>query len=55
METIRTTLQVIIELLIIAFFIPTIIHDLKELRDWAQGNKGGEDPQDPPKNLKENL
>lgn len=45
METIRMIFQVIIELLIIAFFIPIIIHDSRELRAWAQGEEGEEDPQ----------
>lgn len=42
METIRMIFQVTIELLIIAFFIPIIIHDSRELRAWALGE---EDPQ----------
>ena len=43
METIRMIFQVTIELLIIAFFIPIIIHDLRELRAWARGEEGEED------------
>ena len=49
METIRMIFQISVELLIITFFIPVIVHDLRELRAWAQGEKGGEDPQDPQK------
>lgn len=49
METIRMIFQVTIELLIIAFFIPITIHDLRELRAWAQGEEGEGDPQDPQK------
>lgn len=45
METIRIIFQVTIELLIIAFFIPIIIHDSRELRAWARGEEGEEDPQ----------
>ena len=51
METIRMIFQVTIELLTIAFFIPIIIHGLRDLRTWAH-EEGGEDP---PKDLKENL
>lgn len=49
METIRMIFQIAIELLIITFFIPIIIHDLRELRAWAHGEEGEEDPQDPQK------
>lgn len=49
MEIIRMIFQVTIELLTIAFFIPIIIHGLRDLRAWAHGEE------DPPKNLKENL
>ena len=49
METIRMIFQVAIELLIIAFFIPIIIHGLRDLRTWAH------EEEDQPKNLKENL
>ena len=49
METIRMIFQVTIELLTIAFFIPIIIHGLRDLRAWAH------EEEDPPKNLKENL
>lgn len=45
METIRMIFQIAIELLIITFFIPIIVHDLRELRAWAQGEEGEEDPQ----------
>ena len=50
METIRMIFQVAIELLTIAFFIPIILHGLRDLRTWAH-----EEEEDPPKNLKENL
>ena len=49
METTRMIFQVTIELLTIAFFIPIIIHGLRDLRAWAHGEE------DPPKNPKENL
>ena len=52
METIRMIFQVAIELLIIAFFIPIIIHGLRDLRTWAHE---GEEEEDPSRNLKENL
>ena len=45
METIRMIFQVTIELLIVAFFIPIIIHDSRELRAWARGEERKEDPQ----------
>ena len=51
MDTIRMIFQVAIELLIISFFIPIIIHGLRDLRTWAH-EEGGEDP---PENLEENL
>ena len=40
MEAIRMIFQVTIELLIIAFFIPIIIHDLRELRGLGPGGGG---------------
>lgn len=49
MGTIRMIFQVTIELLIIAFFIPIIIHGLRDLRAWAHGEE------DQPRNFKENL
>lgn len=49
METIRMIFQVTIELLIIAFFTPIIIHGLRDLRAWAHGEE------DQPRNFKENL
>lgn len=45
METIRMIFQIAIELLIITFFIPIIIHDLRELRTWILGEEGEEDLQ----------
>ena len=54
MVTIRMIFQVAIELLIISFFIPIIIHGLRDLRAWAHEEEE-EEEEDPPKNLKENL
>ena len=51
MVTIKMIFQVAIELLIIASFIPIIIHGLRDLRAWAHE----EEEEDPPKNLEENL
>lgn len=51
METIRMIFQVAIELLIISFFIPIIIHGLRDLRTWAHEEEG----EDQPENLKEDL
>ena len=56
METIRMIFQVTIELLIIASFVPIIIHGLRDLRAWAHGEKEEEEEgEDPPRNIKENL
>ena len=52
METIRMIFQVTIELLTIAFFTPTIIHGLRDLRTWAHEEEKREDQ---PENLKEDL
>ena len=55
MVTIRMIFQVTIELLIIASFIPIIIHGLRDLRAWAHEEEEEEEEEDPPKNLKESL